>query len=33
MGHGIIAVNGLMQLLEMNVLKLSGKKGNYERLQ
>jgi crossover junction endodeoxyribonuclease RuvC len=34
MGHGIIAVNGnSMQLLEMNVLKLSGKKDNYERLQ
>ena len=34
MGHGIIAVDGnSMQLLEMNVLKLSGKKNNYERLQ
>lgn len=34
MGHGIIAVNGSsMQLLEMNVLKLSGKKDNYDRLQ
>lgn len=34
MGHGIIAVNGSsMQLLEMNVLKLSGKKDNHERLQ
>jgi crossover junction endodeoxyribonuclease RuvC len=34
MGHGIIAVNGnSMQLLEMSVLKLSGKKDNYERLQ
>lgn len=34
MGHGIIAVNGnSMELLEMNVLKLSGKKDNYERLQ
>jgi crossover junction endodeoxyribonuclease RuvC len=34
MGHGIIAINGnSMQLLEMNVLKLSGKKDNYERLQ
>ncbi|MBL7739106.1 MAG: crossover junction endodeoxyribonuclease RuvC [Chitinophagaceae bacterium] len=33
MGHGIIAVNGSsMQLLEMSVLKLSGKKDNYERL-
>jgi crossover junction endodeoxyribonuclease RuvC len=34
MGHGIIAINGSsMQLLEMSVLKLSGKKDNYERLQ
>ncbi|HEY6504340.1 MAG TPA: crossover junction endodeoxyribonuclease RuvC [Chitinophagaceae bacterium] len=34
MGHSIIAVNGnSMQLLEMNVLKLSGKKDHYERLQ
>jgi crossover junction endodeoxyribonuclease RuvC len=34
MGHGIIAVNGSsMQLLEMSVLKLPGKKNNYERLQ
>ena len=34
MGHGIIAVNGSsMELLEMSVLKLSGKKDNYERLQ
>lgn len=34
MGHGIIAVNGnSMQVLEMSVLKLSGKKDNYERLQ
>lgn len=34
MGHGIIAVNGSsIQLLEMNVLKLSGKKDNHERLQ
>ena len=34
MGHGIVAVNGSsMQLIEMNVLKLSGKKDNYERLQ
>jgi len=34
MGHGIIAVNGnSMQLIEMSVLKLSGKKDNYERLQ
>jgi crossover junction endodeoxyribonuclease RuvC len=34
MGHGIIAIHGnSMQLLEMNVLKLSGKKDNYERLQ
>ncbi|MFI5132459.1 MAG: crossover junction endodeoxyribonuclease RuvC, partial [Chitinophagales bacterium] len=34
MGHGIIAVNGSsMQLLEMSVLKLSGKKDNYDRLQ
>ncbi|MBL7743106.1 MAG: crossover junction endodeoxyribonuclease RuvC [Chitinophagaceae bacterium] len=34
MGHGIVAVNGnSMQLLEMSVLKLSGKKDNYERLQ
>jgi crossover junction endodeoxyribonuclease RuvC len=34
MGHGIIAVNGsTVQLLEMNALKLSGKKDNYERLQ
>jgi crossover junction endodeoxyribonuclease RuvC len=34
MGHGIIAVNGnSLQLLEMNVLKLSGKKDNHERLQ
>jgi crossover junction endodeoxyribonuclease RuvC len=34
MGHGIIAVSGSsMQLLEMNVLKLSGKKDNYDRLQ
>jgi crossover junction endodeoxyribonuclease RuvC len=34
MGHGIIAINGSsMQLLEMNVLKLSGKKDNYDRLQ
>lgn len=34
MGHGIIAVNGhSMQLLEMNVLRLSGKKDNYARLQ
>lgn len=33
MGHGVIAVNGnSMQLLEMNFLKLSGKKDNYERL-
>jgi crossover junction endodeoxyribonuclease RuvC len=34
MGYGIIAVNGQsVQLLEMNILKLSGKKDNYERLQ
>jgi crossover junction endodeoxyribonuclease RuvC len=34
MGHGIIAINGnSVQVLEMNVLKLSGKKDNYERLQ
>lgn len=34
MGHSIIAVNGnSMQLIEMSVLKLSGKKDNYERLQ
>ncbi len=34
MGHGVIAVNGhSMELLEMSVLKLSGKKDNYERLQ
>jgi len=34
MGHGIIAVNGnSMQLIEMNVLKLSSRKDNYERLQ
>ena len=34
MGHGIIAVNGSsMQLVEMSVLKLSGKKDNYDRLQ
>src|SRR5436189_1771933 len=34
MGHGIIAVNGnSMQLNEMSILKLSGKKDNYERLQ
>ncbi len=34
MGHGIIAVNGSsMHLLEMSVLKLSGKKDNYDRLQ
>lgn len=34
MGHGIIAVNGTsMQLLDMSVLKLSGKKDNYDRLQ
>ena len=34
MGHSIIAVNGnSMQLVEMSVLKLSGKKDNYERLQ
>jgi crossover junction endodeoxyribonuclease RuvC len=34
MGHGIIAVNGSsVQLLDMNVLKLSGKKNNHERLQ
>ena len=34
MGHSIIAVNGnSMELLEMSVLKLSGKKDNYERLQ
>jgi crossover junction endodeoxyribonuclease RuvC len=34
MGHGVIAVNGnSMQLLEMNTLKLSGKKDNYERLE
>ena len=33
MGHGVIAVNGnSMRLLEMNFLKLSGKKDNYERL-
>ena len=34
MGHGIIAVNGSsMQMVEMSVLKLSGKKSNYDRLQ
>lgn len=34
MGHGIIAVSGnSVQLVEMNVLKLSGKKDNYTRLQ
>jgi crossover junction endodeoxyribonuclease RuvC len=34
MGHGIIAVNGSsMQMIEMSVLKLSGKKSNYDRLQ
>lgn len=34
MGHGIIAVNGnSMQLIDMSVLKLSGKKNNYDRLQ
>jgi crossover junction endodeoxyribonuclease RuvC len=34
MGHGIIAVNGnSMELIEMSVLKLSGKKDNYQRLQ
>jgi crossover junction endodeoxyribonuclease RuvC len=34
MGHGIIAINGSsMELLEMSVLKLSGKKDNYDRLQ
>lgn len=34
MGYGIIAVNGqLMTMIEMQVLKLSGKKGNPERLQ
>jgi crossover junction endodeoxyribonuclease RuvC len=34
MGHGVIAVNGnSMELLEMSVLKLPGKKDNYERLQ
>lgn len=34
MGHGIIAVNGnSVTLIEMNVLKLSGKKDNYSRLQ
>src|SRR5262245_58417273 len=34
MGHGIIAViASSMQLLEMSVFKLSGKKDNYDRLQ
>ncbi|MDP4263265.1 MAG: crossover junction endodeoxyribonuclease RuvC [Bacteroidota bacterium] len=34
MGHAVIAVNGhSMRFLEMSVLKLSGKKDNYERLQ
>lgn len=34
MGHGVIAVNGSsMQLLEMNTLRLSPKKDNYERLE
>jgi crossover junction endodeoxyribonuclease RuvC len=34
MGHGIIAVNGnSMQMVEMSVLKLSGKKSSYDRLQ
>jgi crossover junction endodeoxyribonuclease RuvC len=34
MGHGIIAINGSsVKLLEMSVLKLSGKKDNYDRLQ
>ncbi|HLG40156.1 MAG TPA: crossover junction endodeoxyribonuclease RuvC [Chitinophagaceae bacterium] len=34
MGHGIIAVNGsAMQMVDMNVLKLSAKKNNYDRLQ
>jgi crossover junction endodeoxyribonuclease RuvC len=34
MGHGIIAVNGSsMQMIEMSVLKLPGKKSNYDRLQ
>jgi crossover junction endodeoxyribonuclease RuvC len=34
MGHGIIAVNGnSMQVVDMSVLKLPGKKSNYDRLQ
>jgi len=35
MGYGIIEVhnNGIIRLKEMNVLKLSGKKDNHERLQ
>jgi crossover junction endodeoxyribonuclease RuvC len=34
MGHGLIAISGnSMQLIEMNVLKLSAKQDNYERLQ
>lgn len=35
MGYGIIQVHGNhhIQLMEMNVLKLSGKKNNHERLQ